>query len=138
MNIRQLTDFDKPTLEAWISRDPDHTARKLTAEFFFTPMTLSMMFEDDKGPVFAVRLDPEMNGSVRIHIQFDSGQMVRTARMLKQGFPIVRDRVQQSSARRMVFDSVAESLVDFCKYRFGFSEVEGTQDLELVLQEAAA
>lgn len=120
-------------ISRWIADDPDHRKKGMVPGFFLEARTLGLMFEDHCGPVFAVRLDPETGGTVRIHIQFDATQLLRTARGLAEGFLIVKDRAEVAGAKRLVFDSVYAPLIDFCQRRFGFQPVEGTNDLELAL-----
>lgn len=155
MNVRRIEERDRARIEEFISRDPDHIARAMTADFFFehasSPVlvsrpgwvqvgALALCFEDSVGVVFYVRLDIEtISGpagteqSVRIHIQFDSAQPLRTARVLDQGFEVVRDRCRVAGAPRLVFDSIDGRLRDFCMKRFGFQPVPGTADLDLWL-----
>lgn len=136
MVIRQVLGSDLELIDQMIAIDEDHRAKGMTGDFFLVPGALSLCFEDSAGPVFFVRLDPEMGGSfstVRIHIQFDLRFGMRTARLLTQGFAVVKDRCESAGARRMVFDSIDGKLRDFCCNRFGFKPISGTADLELEL-----
>jgi len=142
LNIRRLTEDDKPILKSMIAWDMDHTAKALQPEFFYAH-GLCLCFEDEDGPVFYVRLDCETSvnhpitqspDTVRVHIQFDERIPLRTLRTLKQGFEVVKDRCRVAGARRMVFDSLSPHLRTFCRRRFGFRDVPGTADLELELE----
>lgn len=135
--IRPIELEDWETIARMIERDPDHTARGMTADFFFAPGVMNLAFEDLHGPVFFVRLDPEMSGSVRVHIQFDTSQPLRTVRTLSTGFTIVKERCEVAGATRMVFDSLDGKLRQFCMRHFGFQAITGTADLELMLKGAA-
>lgn len=138
MTIREIREEDKPAIEDWIEADDDHRG-KMTAEFFFAPLALGLAFEDDDGPVFYVRLDPEKTGAVRVHIQFGpAAGGLRTARMLTEGFFVVRERARMARARALIFDSITPRLREFCRRRFGFTAVEGTNDLFLALEANAA
>lgn len=134
MIIRRINESDRARIQEWILADAEHAAKCMTADFFFVEQTLCLCFCDATGPVFYVRLDPEMNGTVRVHIQFNPAQLLRTARMLKEGFPVVADRIKAAGAMRMVFDSVSYGLIDFCMNRFDFRRVAGTDDLELTFE----
>jgi hypothetical protein len=136
LKIRPLFDDaeDRARLEEWISRDEDHLSKKLTAEFFYQPGTIGMCFEDSWGPVFYVRLDPETGGVIRVHIQFNPGHALRTARTLAMGFGVFHERMRMTSAKTLIFDSVVEQLRTFCVNRFGFHAVPGGNDLSLELK----
>ncbi len=133
LRVRALfdDDDDRRRLTEWIEGDNDHRAKGLTADFFYLPHTLGLCFEDSWGPVFYVRLDPEQHHLVRVHIQFQPGQALRTARTLAMGFAVFLERVRLTEARRLVFDSVAPQLRTFCVNRLGFHAIPGTENLEL-------
>lgn len=133
LKIRALFDDgeDRARLEEWIAGDDDHRRKHLNPDFFYAPNTLGLCFEDSWGPVFYVRMDPEAGSLVRVHIQFESGQTLRTARTLAMGFAVFLDRVRQTSAKKLVFDSVSGRLRSFCINRFGFHVIPGSDDLEL-------
>ncbi len=139
MLIRKLLPDDRVILSRMIAADAEHTARGMTADFFHVPPPnrISLCFEDDDGPVFYVRLDCESPTSIRIHMQFDEATPLRTARLLVQGFEVVKAKCQEAGAEHMVFDSLNARLREFCMRRFGFTPVSGTADLELELPVAA-
>lgn len=127
MRCRKITESDKPTISKWISRDPDHSKKKMTAEFFFVPETLPFAIEDETGVVMFVRID--LHGAAAVmHIQFDEGERRRTAIALIKSFPIVRDSAKSVGARAIIFDSVSPSLIAFCKKRLGFQALPNVPD----------
>ena len=130
VNVRRTSLLDAMVLADWISKDPYH--QDVRPEFFLTADSMNLCFEDNHGPVFFLKLFP-VGGSIRIYIQFGVDP-IRTARMLENGFPIVKECCRQAHANRMVFDSVSPKLVNFCVNRFGFHPIDGTQDLELSLE----
>lgn len=131
MKIRPIFDDepDRDLLTSWILLDPEHKAKGMTADFFFHEHTLGLMFEDAHGPIFAVRLDPENAGRVRLHIQFAPAQTLRSARTLNEGFPVVLAHIRKANAHWLIFDSVTEKLRKFCVDHFGFRPVPNTTDL---------
>lgn len=146
MRIRGLTEDDNFNITAMISRDPDHTAKGMTAEFFYPqpvlgfppPEQICICFEDKIGPVFYARLDVEPPTTIRLHVQFDSSPLEarRTAFMLKWGFKeLVRKYIHGSAAKRIIFESTAPSLREFCMSpALGFRPLAGTNDLEYLME----
>lgn len=146
MNIRALRYHDRATINRFIATDAEHTAKGMTADFFFpeppkhpTPMDpccqvkdLALCFEDDAGPVFYMLLATEAP-DIRLHIQFDENMTLRTVRMLKQAYEVVKEKCRQAGAHKMVFDSINGPLRTFCMNHFGFQPVSGTADLEYTL-----
>jgi hypothetical protein len=138
MRIRPLTDEDKLTITAMIARDLDHSAKGMTAEFFYPPRPehISLCYEDHEGPVFYVRLDVEPPATVRMHIQFDSAPAMgqRTIFTLRWGFKeLINEYLRGAGCERLVFDSINQSLREFCERIFHFKPVSGSADMELYL-----
>lgn len=136
MIIRKIVESDKALIADWIAFDGDHGPKGMSPEFFFEPATLGLLFSDEIGPVFFVRLDPEPDHVIRVHIQFQLAHALRTVRMLKSGFAVVEERVRLAGGEKMIFDSISEPLIEFCVNRFGFQRIAGTNNLELELEKA--
>lgn len=141
MKIR-LTDAqrDRRTIATFLINDAEHLAQNFTPEFWFDHHEhLCLCFEDWLGPVFYVRLDTLKDqgtgeGVVRVYIQFNGLEGMRTSRMLVSGFQIVRTACEKAGAERMIFDSMNGELRNFCIRKFGFQAISGTADLELRLK----
>lgn len=137
MKVRVLTDADRANITRMIALDVDHSAKQMTADFFYpdpADCRFALCFCDNDGPVFYVRFDIERDDTVRVHIQFDESTPLRTVRTFTEGFAVVKSRCQLAEARRMVFDSMNAGLRQFCIRRFGFQPVPGTADLELIIE----
>jgi hypothetical protein len=127
--IRKIEEGDRVLLSTLIAQDPYH--KELLPDFFYEP--LSMAFEDHAGVVFFVRLEPQAEKILRIHMQFRQSQTLRTALLLRRGFSVVRDKAKASGYRKLIFDSVYKPLREFCISRFGFRPIDNSDDLELEL-----
>jgi hypothetical protein len=126
--LRAITEVDRPIISEWISRDPEHSAKGMTEEFFRQPDSINFAADDKRGPVMYIRVEPLDAEIVRLHIQFNDGEHRRTALTLARGFPIVRDLVRKSGIRYIVFDSVSEPLIQFCQKHFGFVHIPDSND----------
>jgi len=114
MIIRTLTENDKPLLAEWIAAEPDH--KYSTPEFYFEPQTKAVIYEDESGPVFAVRY----SSALRIDIEFSpTAGKDRIREALKTGFPDVAATAQAQGFKEMVFNSVSKTLIAFTRL-FGF------------------
>jgi hypothetical protein len=122
----------------WIAADPEHSAKGMTPDFFFTDTRLSLVLGGELGAGLFVRLDPEENGTIRLHIQFSPDHLT-SAKTLLRGWPMFLDRIKASGkVSRLIFQSVSPMLIGFCKRCFGFSQVPGSDDYELLLTEEKA
>lgn len=131
--LRNILASDTPIIDEWITLDPAHSARGMTAKFFHQPDSLSFAIEDARGPVMFVRIDPLDACSVRMHIQFDERERRRTVLALARAFPDVRERLHDSGTRYVFFDSVSEPLIRFCEKRFGFVRLADSDTYYLFL-----
>lgn len=115
MIIRNLNESDKETLAKWIAAEPDHTLN--TPDWYFENGSKSVMYEDENGPVFAVKYSP----ALRVDIEFsnDAGRD-RIREMLKSGFPDVARQAAQQGFKELVFSSRSKTLIAFCR-ALGFS-----------------
>lgn len=132
--LRPINSLDIPIINEWISIDPDHSAKGMTADFFRQPDTVVFAIDDEDGPIMYFRLDPINADVVQLHTQFNERARARTAIALVRNFPEVRDRIRQSGAKYMVFDSMSPSLVRFCKRRFGFAFIPDANQYYLDIQ----
>lgn len=117
MIVRPLENRDRGQVEDGIRNDPEHTAKGLTPDFFFTPGTESIVFEDEQGPVFALRLSHVMRVDMQFYADVDKGRVAKT---LVEGFEWLRDRGRAQGYTEMIFESVSKLLVRFCQRRLGF------------------
>jgi hypothetical protein len=129
MNMRHITESDRETLKAWIEADPDHRGRVIP-DFFIPPdpeknpeaaarwaeQVTSCLFEDHAGPVLFARFTCAM----RVDIQFNPAERVRTAIMLPQGFSWLLSQARQAHFSQVIFDSQDARLITFCDKKFGF------------------
>lgn len=124
---RPIQDEDRPVIAAWIAFDPDHKD-KMDSEFFFKTghMALAMGEHDNVG--LFLRMDAVNVGVLRLHIQFGPDRL-RSGKTLLRGWPAFRWGCEQAGIRWLLFDSMSDSLVGFCKRCFGFREVAGVPHL---------
>lgn len=126
---------DWRTLLDWIAADPEHREKDMKPDFFLTEGGLKLVLGNNRAPGLFLRLDPEANGTVRLHIQFGPDKITSAKTMLR-GWPPFMDRVKASGkVSRLIFQSTSGTLIGFCKRCFGFSQVPGTNDYELLLTE---
>lgn len=121
VSFRCITDADKPIIDEWISRDPDHVARSMTSQFFFEP-GFSFAIVDYRDVIMFVRIDRKAADPERatIHIQFNQGHRRRTVAALLTGFPTVCEKLKAAGISTLVFDSVSPTLIAFCQKHIGF------------------
>ena len=132
ITFRKPVEADKNIIATWIMADPDHREKGMSPEFFFKEHTFAMVIGDLRGPGLYVRLDSEPPDSVRLHIQF-SENAVKSGKTLLKAWPQFKERIQASGVHRIVFESHSDSLTGFCKRCFGFKQIEGTDDYELMV-----
>jgi len=110
MIIRPLTDDDRELLQTWIDHEPDH--KDNTPDFYFEPHTKSVLYQDEEGPVFAVRY----SSTLRIDIEFsDDAGKNRIRKALKEGFPAVAEQAKSQGFKQIVFSSTSKTLIAFCR-----------------------
>ena len=113
--IRLLLSEDRPLIEEWIAAEPDHQSN--TFEFYEQPKTKAVIYEDEEGPVFAVRY----SSALRIDIEFsNTANKERIRTMLKDGFPDVAKQAKEQGFSEIVFSSLSKTLIAFCR-AFGFT-----------------
>jgi hypothetical protein len=114
---RATRETDREQLEAMIAEDADHAGRS-TADFWLPSEKdknrLCVTFEDDKGPVFFLRLEKVL----RVHAQFGTDKM-RTARALIDFNEWLDRESRQHGYVQVIWDSISSSLVRFAE-KFGY------------------
>lgn len=114
MIIRTLESEDDKTLLRWIEAEPSHTNN--TPEFYHEGGTKSVMYEDEEGEVFCVKYTP----AIVIDMEFNpDADRRRIGKALKEGFPEVAAQVKAQGFKQLIFNSVSQSLIAFCR-AFGF------------------
>ena len=127
--IRHVTEEDRELLKQWIAADADHRGR-VTPDFFIPPnpdtdprgsaewgkRVNSCLFSDQSGPVLFSRFTCAM----RVDIQFNPVERVRTALMLPKGFQWLLTQAHEAHFSQVIFDSTDARLIAFCDKNFGF------------------
>lgn len=114
MKLRRATDEDKPWINTIIAKEASHNH---TADFYFEPGTEAWIVDDDGKALLIFRLNTKL---VRVDIDFDPEQRLRTAKALAAYFPVVKDAAKKKGLTQMIFDSNSETLIRFCGDHFGF------------------
>jgi|SRR5208337_2309663 len=91
-------------------------------------------FFDEKGPIFHMAFEDELEETLRVHCQFDPRERRRTALGLLDAFNKVTATAKQSGKKRIVFKSESPKLIAFLE-RLGFAPCLGTDDFELKFEE---
>src|ERR1700761_9194968 len=106
MIFRRATETDKPTLARWIQNDEDHRGR-VSADFFIDPEQECSILHDEHGPIMGVRIERVL----RVHIQFDPTERIRSAKALAAVFPWVQKKAKEAGFREMIFESISKPLI---------------------------
>jgi hypothetical protein len=131
ITYRTLTQGDYELLRDSLAKDIYH--QKTRPTFFTEKETVTVVYEDDDGPVLFVRGKPEKTG-LRLDIQFvDNEDGKRNIKTMLEGFPPLADRAKNSGFTHIIFDSVSPLLRKFCLKRLNFLEGTG-QNLIRVLE----
>jgi hypothetical protein len=110
-----VDDKDKEMLKEWIAAEPDHS--NSTPEFYYTPGTKSVVYEDEQGPVCVVRY----SSVLRLDMDFAPNiDKVRIKEAMKSQLPEIVEQAKSQGFKEIVFDSVSKPLIKFCQY-LGFS-----------------
>jgi len=113
---RNLTEEDKTLLADWIAKEPDH---KHTPEFYFEPGSKTIMYQDEQGPVFAVKY----SSALRVDVEFNpEAEKDRIREALKIVVPDVAAQAKDQKFKEIVFTSVSKPLIAFCRL-LGFSAI---------------
>lgn len=115
MSSRLVTEDDRAAIDAWIQAEPEHSHNP---DFYIAPPNgiSSVMYCDDRGPVFVARFEP----CLRLHTDFnkDAGSE-RIQSLLKSSFAEVESAARNQGFRQLIFESVARPLIAFCRRRLG-------------------
>lgn len=122
VHFRSLTKEDRPLLESAIAADPHHSGW-LKPDFFFHPESMTVVASDERGPVLFLRMKPKLPASALLFIQFVQRERIRTARVLNNGFPTVREILRKAGFNQIVFDSISAPMVAMAIKRFGFRPI---------------
>jgi hypothetical protein len=112
--IRNLSENDRPMIEAWVAGEPLHPNN--TFEFYTEAGTKSVVFEDAEGAVLVAKFTP----CLKIDIDFSpEAEPKRVARALAEGLQDMGGQAKQQGFKQVSFDSTVEKLRAFCE-RLGF------------------
>jgi hypothetical protein len=108
MNLRKLTEADRPKIDEWIAKDPFH-AGKGSSEFFFAPHTDGFAVEDDAGDVIYVRLAR----ALRVNAVFDPAVPERNKETMTLLAQFLKKMAEESAYREVVWTSDNRALRAF-------------------------
>ena len=112
--IRPIAEADRPLIESWIRAEPDHANN--TFEFYGQPGAKTVIYEDEEGPVVAVRY----SSALRIDMEFANIANRERIRAVMTGeIPGVFQQAKQQGFSEIVFTSVSQKLIGFLR-EFGF------------------
>lgn len=114
MRLRALTEDDKPILASWTASDSDH--RYLAPDWIYRVEKAERWMIEDKEPRLAFRVQR----ALRVDIQFNEDDTVKTAKALISGFDWLLERAQKAGFTEVIFESKSQPLIRFCEKRFGF------------------
>jgi hypothetical protein len=115
---RFLAPADKEWLTAEIANDPLHSKNGTTPDFFYEQDTRTVCFEDEDGPVFAVRY----SNVLKADIQFcrKSASKRRIVNGFMESFPRVVANATAQGYRQILVNTEAPSLKRWCEKHLGF------------------
>lgn len=118
---RYLEEHDAALLAESLAKDTFH--KDTPVKFFYAPGSMSLMYEDEQGPVFVVR----GTKALRLDIQFlDNRDFERNRKTLEDQFPGFVEKARENGFTELVFTSDSPLLRRFFKQkRYGFVECEG-------------
>lgn len=124
MNIRKITEADKPLIDAMIEKDPFHAGLG-TSEFYFEPFTEAFWIENEHGG-FVVRLARTM----RVNAAFDPDARKNNAELLTEFTKWVAGAAEQSGFREVMFRTENDALAEF-ERNLGFEGSPGEMVMTL-------
>ena len=140
MIFQPSADADLAQIAAWQSQD-DSKAEGLSPEYWLTgspDCIFTCRVDDSEGAVLYLRSEQE-DGLVRFHTLFaplDVVSQKRVALTLLAGFPKFSELMKAYGAG-MVMETKSESLAKFMTAKFGFAQVEGSDDYRLKFNSGA-
>jgi hypothetical protein len=130
---REIRTEDLAWLAESLSKDEYH--KTTTPEFFIQPNTVCKIYEDEDGPILAVRGSIDFkrskdagSKSLRLDIQYkDNLDHRRNMKAMITGFDILAKRSKENGFFEIVFDTNSPLLRKFCIRRLGFEELDEFQ-----------
>ncbi len=128
MKLSPTTLEDIPMINEWIDADPYHNTDPFNsgANMVTGKGLLSFCVQDDIGPVFFMRYDPE-GDLIRISAQFGPEEVVSKRRVvvgLKKTFlPSAKTFAKERGFKGLIFESTSPGLIAFMD-RLGFKPAE--------------
>lgn len=119
--VRQATPEDRELLKEWIAGDPEHSAKKIPAEFFYDeePGVGCYLMSDETGPLFFFRTA----NTVRLDSQFGPShtdeERHRNREGLIRGMDWLAYRSALAGASEIIFDSVNPPLIRLAVQQMG-------------------
>jgi hypothetical protein len=101
-------------LEEWIAGEPSN--KENTFEFYRAPKTKTMIYEDENGPVFAVRYSSALRTDMEFNPQADPE---RIRAMFREVVPDAAKAAQEQGFCEIVYESSSPKLIAFLR-RLGF------------------
>lgn len=114
LQVRKPLESDLEHLKKCLGTDEFH---KLQDPSWWTNNGELITFYDEKGPVLHVKAEL----ALRVHVQFDPTQRKRNAVALKPAFQFVKEHAIRSGIKEIIFDSIYEPLINFCKKHLLFN-----------------
>ena len=132
---RYLQPEDYELLSNSLANDEYHSTT--SPVFFVEPETITLVYEDEKGPVMFVRgkgLEEGTRQTMQLDIQFcDNKDGKRNLKVMLEGFPPLTEKAKTNGFTEINFESSSPLLRKFCLKRLGFVEAAG-QTLRYVVQ----
>ena len=121
---RLLNKYDYGQIQASLNSDEFHN--DTMADFFYEEGTISLVYEDDNGPILVVRGKPVLHegiGIIQLDIQYFSNKDAkRNMRAMLEGFPELERKARENGFAGFFFISNGPLLRKFCIRRLGFQE----------------
>jgi len=108
MNLRKITDADRPKIDEFIASDPWH-AGDGSPDFFFKPFSEALAIEDDAGNVVFFRV----SRALRINAVFNTDAREGNKEILKHASKFFEESAKNSGIRECVFTSKNPALRKF-------------------------
>ena len=120
MKLRRLEESDKEMIAEWVRVDTDH--KDYAPDWIYSgDKKEKFILEDSNGPILGFRIGK----SLRVDIQFDETERIRTAKGLIEGFAWLLHAADKAGFTEVIFQSKSKPLINFCKKRFQFVESPG-------------
>lgn len=100
----------------WMAADEYH--QPYSPNLFYAEGTETLVFEDEHGPILFVNL----SRALRAFVQFAPSEAKRTRAALPEAFGFVQERGRAAGFRELLFESVAQRVINFCVRRLRFQK----------------